>query len=590
MTNENTFSFNWGYYGVDKFAPPKHRGGPDKLKELIDYAHGLKLNVIMDYVPNHLGPDGAQLKRTGPYIKGNNAFGESFNFEGENSKYVRDYIVNAAMNWIDNYKVDGLRLDMTKFMESDFTMKEIAAEINHHFPSVFLIAEDSRQGINVSKTHYFEDYHQLHDRRVINRLYNNEICKHNSKKHCEFIDKIDKTIKEFNKNGDTYHPMLRNLGYDSEWDFSFHHTLDDAIFAYNSTKALDKWKLINLMEAIYQSQNNVKYTTSHDETGNRDGTRPVVKYLVPKLNLNSNMVLDDKDKKRARAFAKLKNVSLDEAKYIVTVQKAQLAAESLVKLLCEGKLKTYKNKKYDRFYKEILKKLGIKENSEITYSKLVKGFEKSIAQVRMAQALTFAIPGPKMVFQGDENLDITSFRFFRKFESTDYEHYLKTEKGYEPGTAALNASKLDGIEYSNNAKTIMKQHSNLTMDLNRLNKENPALSKGKLVSNDNSTKDCIVHDNLIGIHTKDDNSGNEFFVVSNFGTDNYPNIFNEKYYIPFPEGKWIEVLNTEDEKYGGCGRYSNEKSIFCGYGLDDNAIKAPIKMGSFSTIYFKKVV
>ena len=145
-------------------------GGPDKLKELIDYTHGLELNVVMDYVPNHLGPDGAQLKRTGPYIKGNNAFGESFNFEGENSKYVRDYIVNAAMNWIDNYKVDGLRLDMTKFMESDFTMKEIAAEINHHFPSVFLIAEDSRQGVNVNHKGYFEDYSQLHDKRVEQRI------------------------------------------------------------------------------------------------------------------------------------------------------------------------------------------------------------------------------------------------------------------------------------------------------------------------------------------------------------------------------------------------------------------------------------
>jgi len=70
MPVENTYSFNWGYDGVDKFAVSEYLGGPDKLKELIDEAHLLGLNVIMDIVPNHLGCDGASLKRTGPYIGG----------------------------------------------------------------------------------------------------------------------------------------------------------------------------------------------------------------------------------------------------------------------------------------------------------------------------------------------------------------------------------------------------------------------------------------------------------------------------------------------------------------------------------------
>ena len=107
MPVENTYSFNWGYDGVDKMAPSEHLGGPDALKSLIDFAHEQGLNVIMDMVPNHLGPDGATLLKTGPYIKGNNCFGEAFNFEGQNSRYVRDYIVNAAMNWIHNYYCDG---------------------------------------------------------------------------------------------------------------------------------------------------------------------------------------------------------------------------------------------------------------------------------------------------------------------------------------------------------------------------------------------------------------------------------------------------------------------------------------------------
>ena len=147
MPVENTYSFNWGYDGVDKMAPAEHLGGPDQLKELIDYAHGLGLNVIMDMVPNHVGPDGSSLAKTGPYLGSPNNFGDSFNYEGKNSRYVRDFIVNAAMNWLDNYHCDGLRLDMTKFMGSDYTMKQIAAEINYHKPDAFLIAEDARSSV-----------------------------------------------------------------------------------------------------------------------------------------------------------------------------------------------------------------------------------------------------------------------------------------------------------------------------------------------------------------------------------------------------------------------------------------------------------
>lgn len=587
MPNENTFNYNWGYDGVDKFAPPEHRGGPDKLKELIDYAHGLDLNVVMDYVPNHLGADGAQLKRTGPYVKGENPFGESFNFEGENSKFVRDYIVNAAINWVANYNVDGLRLDMTKFMESDFTMKQIAAEINHHFPDVFLIAEDSRQGIATNNTEYWEDYTNLHDARVTSPLENYEISEGNTVEHCRYIDEIDKTIEEFIKEGLTFHPMLRNLGYDSEWDFSFHHNLDGTIFAYNNG-SFNEQMLENLVEAIYQSQKNVKYVTSHDETGNYDGTRPVVKYLVPKLNLGSYMILNDEDKKRIEDFAKLKNTTYENAKNTVLAQKTQLAGEGLIRLLVEGKLDSYKYKKYDKFYSEVLAKFGIRKDSKITYQRLTRSFERSCAQFRMAQALTAAIPGPKMVFQGDEDLDITSFRFFRRFESKPYEDYLKTEKGYEPGKSALLASKLDGIDYSKAAQLRMEHHANLTRDLNLLNKENPALTKGRLALNEDGSKDYIIHNNIIGLHTKDETTGNEFFIVTNFGANEYPNIFNKDYYLQFPKGEWEEILNTDDVKYGGYNKHLNKGEIFKGEGLNENDPKIPINLGEFSTVYFKK--
>jgi len=580
MPNENTFDFNWGYDGVDKFAPPEHRGGPDKLKELIDYAHSLELNVIMDYVPNHLGPDGAQLKKTGPYIKGPNAFGEAFNFEGEDSKYVRDYIVNAGLNWIDNYKADGLRLDMTKFMESDYTMKKIAAEINYHFPDAFLIAEDSRERINSNGKDYWIDGNELHDKRVVSPLTKNERCEGKSEEeHSRYIDTIDFAVQN---SASAPREMLSNLGYDAEWDFSYHHSLDRAVYSGSN--------MHELVNAIYHSQRAVKYTTSHDETGNMDGTRSVIKYMVPKLNLNANVVLNADDIQRAEDFSELKGVSLREAKNIVACQKAQNVAESLGILLMEGKLEKYKYQSYEKLYEDVLSGLGVKKGAHITYRRILSAFKKSAAQVRMSQALTCAIPGPKMVFQGDETLDLTPFRFFRQFESLKDEPYLKTEKGYEPGFAAFSASTLGNIQYSDYAKDLMAKHLNLTEDLNKLKNENPALTKGWLVLNQDGTRDAVIHDGALGLHTKDDESGNEFFIISNFKNESYPTAANNAYNINFPEGKWTEVLNTDDAKYGGGGKFSNAGEVIEGFGIfGSEEEKVPIKLKEHSTVYFKRV-
>ncbi len=598
MPCENTYNYNWGYDGVDKFAPQEHRGGPDGLKELIDYAHGLNLNVILDFVPNHIGPDGLELDITGPYTAGKNDFGYKFNFEGKNSKYVRDYIVNAAINWFDNYNVDGIRFDMTKYMESDFTMKEIAAEISYHFPDKIITAEDSREHVNANEYDYWLDSNELHDKRVTMPLTPDEtLASQGEEEHCAFIDKIDEAIIDFNNGFDTHHGLIRNLGYDSEWDFAYHHSLDNAIHTHdgasynqeNESQEKCRSAFASLINAIYQGQNTVKYVTSHDETGNIDGTRPVIKYLIPKLNLEDNTILDDKDIKRAEEFAQLKNTSFEIAKNVVLHQKINLAVEKLAIMLMEGKLDSYKYNTYDAFYNDILQNLGINKESELTYKKLSRCFEKSAMQQRMAQALTYAIPGPKLVFMGDENLDLTPFRFFRQFMEPEYEEYLKVEKGYEPAMAALEASKLGNINYSNNTKARMDGFREFTKDLNTIMKNNPAMTKGHLVLTNEGQRDVVIHDDAIAFHTKDEESGNEIFVVSNFKDNDYPMIADNWYYMPFPEGEWVEILNTDDEKYTGSGEYLNKNRVIKGFGISDEEHKKPIRLKGFSTIYFKRV-
>ena len=574
MPVENTFSFNWGYDGVDKLAPSEHLGGPDGLKELIDYAHSQGLNVIMDMVPNHLGPDGASLKKTGPYIKGNNQFGEAFNFEGDNSRYVRDYIVNAALNWIENYHCDGLRLDMTKFMESDYTMKQIAAEVNYHTPDAFLIAEDSREKVSVDQfgNSWHNDF-EPHDKRVINPLLDYETGAGKSEDaHCIAIENIS--------NSDA---NLGRLGFDSEWDFNYFHTLKDGLYGNINLDEFEK--------ACYCSQDRVKYVMSHDEIGNFEGSRLTAKLLVPILQLNENVVLDKKDMERSAALSKQKGQSYDDALNTVRFQKAQFLAEKLATMLLTGSLDRYSTNQatskqwenaVDRaFKKDVLIPLGIKDTSGITHSRLETMYKKSMNQVKMALARTYSIPGPKMVFQGDERADLTPFRFFRQFDSVRNEGYLYNEKGYKPGKDALDASTLGVINYSAQGRLLMNKFKNLNKDLNIINAQNPALTRGVLIP-ENTVKHPASQ--VFATHAKDPESSNEIFAVTNFGDSDYPRKDAANYYIKFPEGKWVEILNTDDRKYGGSG-YFNNSGILQSNGYDNS----PIKLASQSTKLFKRV-
>lgn len=574
MPVENTFSFNWGYDGVDKLVVSEHLGGPDGLKSLIDYAHSLGLNVIMDMVPNHLGPDGAALHRSGPYTDGPNDFGMQFNFEKENSKYVRDYIVNCALNWIENYHCDGLRLDMTKYMKSDSTMKQIAAEVNHHCPDAFLIAEDARDGVSVDdKGNFWGNDRELHDMRIMNPLNPEEACVNLPEDiHCKAIEEIE--------SGKT---NLSRIGYDSEWDFKYYHELKDALYGAVNLDEIE--------EVCTKSENRVKYVMSHDEIGNFDGTRLLAKLMVPSLNLVDNVFLTDEDYKRADNLAKHKNQHVGQAQQTVAAQKAQLTAEKLLLKLQTGQLEKYnssnvsprfKNIYSEAFYREVLQPLGVKRESGITYDRLKAVFEMSYAKNKMALARTYSIPGPKMIFQGDERADLTPFRFFRQFDSIKHEDYLYYEKGYQPAQAALDESIIGNINYSKDAKQKMNQYKNLTRDLNILMQENPALSTGKIVP-EYTVKHKPSH--LIATLAKDESTNNQVYSITNFLGANYPSPYAGEYFIAFPPGKWVEVINTDNERYGGSNNYVNSNRVIDSDGHNNQ----PIKVGAYSTLMFVNI-
>ena len=139
---------NWGYDGVMLYAPARTYGRPEDLRELIDLAHALEMAVIMDVVYNHLGPDGNYLRSFSPHYfhsSSQTPWGEALNFDSEPCKPARDFFIRNAANWMDEFHVDGLRLDAIHAIEDKskpHVLEEITAAV--HDRGGFVIGEDDR--------------------------------------------------------------------------------------------------------------------------------------------------------------------------------------------------------------------------------------------------------------------------------------------------------------------------------------------------------------------------------------------------------------------------------------------------------------
>ncbi|UEM06843.1 malto-oligosyltrehalose trehalohydrolase (plasmid) [Skermanella rosea] len=123
--------FGWGYDGVDLFAPTRLYGTPDDVRRFVDRAHALGLAVILDVVYNHFGPDGNYLRNfsdTWFTDRYENEWGEAINFDGPGSGPVREFFLANAAYWIDEFHMDGLRLDATQQI-FDATRPHILSEI-----------------------------------------------------------------------------------------------------------------------------------------------------------------------------------------------------------------------------------------------------------------------------------------------------------------------------------------------------------------------------------------------------------------------------------------------------------------------------
>ncbi|HET6880997.1 MAG TPA: malto-oligosyltrehalose trehalohydrolase, partial [Pirellulales bacterium] len=114
--------FGWGYDGVDLFAPTRLYGTPDDFRAFVDRAHQLGLAVILDVVYNHFGPTDNYLGAFGRHFFTNRHhtdWGDAINFDGPHCGPVRDFFVSNAGYWIDEFHLDGLRLDAVQAIVDD---------------------------------------------------------------------------------------------------------------------------------------------------------------------------------------------------------------------------------------------------------------------------------------------------------------------------------------------------------------------------------------------------------------------------------------------------------------------------------------
>jgi len=145
--------FGWGYDGVDLYAPTRLYGTPDDFRQFVNRAHELGVGVILDVVYNHFGPDGNYLKAfSEAYFssKYETDWGEAINFDGDQSAPVREFVLTNARYWIQEFHLDGLRLDATQNIydaSESHILKEItsAAREAAGARSIYIVAENEPQ-------------------------------------------------------------------------------------------------------------------------------------------------------------------------------------------------------------------------------------------------------------------------------------------------------------------------------------------------------------------------------------------------------------------------------------------------------------
>lgn len=232
---------SWGYNPANPFAIESDYGGPDGLKAFVKAAHEAGIAVILDVVYNHFGPsdmdlwqfDGWQENNGGGIYfyndwKSETPWGNTRPDYGRGE--VRQYIHDNALMWLKEYRIDGLRMDMVVYI------RNVKADGNP--------GNDLKDGISLMQWINKDIKEQFPNRITI----------------AEDMHSLDFVTGNIENGG---------MGYGSQWDAEFVHSVRDAIITANDQDR-NIPAVVDAITSRYNSDSfqRIIYTESHDEVAN----------------------------------------------------------------------------------------------------------------------------------------------------------------------------------------------------------------------------------------------------------------------------------------------------------------------------------
>jgi maltooligosyltrehalose trehalohydrolase len=124
--------WDWGYDGAFLYAPSSQYGCPEALKQLVEMCHARGLAIFLDVVYNHFGPEGNYLPAIAPDFftdRHTTPWGAAIDFREPQNRPVREFFINNALYWLEEFHFDGLRFDAVHAI-FDESVPDIISEIS----------------------------------------------------------------------------------------------------------------------------------------------------------------------------------------------------------------------------------------------------------------------------------------------------------------------------------------------------------------------------------------------------------------------------------------------------------------------------